>query len=409
MSQHDVLRKLDVQNLSASSALRTQSGDQQGAMMHAVAITLLLAWQPQPRRGQMPPARGLQARRRPIMQAGGAAAAKAMEMLGRMGMEAATGATPGEVPETKEFVATVTIRHARIIQEAPGDAGGTVSEYMQLPVDQYAIYDTRLMRRVEAAAGGDGETFELSVPTMRPQPGVLVPKPKLRVRVTPEPTSITLRSVGASLFGDDEDESSLPPNVTAAQMKAANGQLKDVFDLALNTTLAWSEAPRRAPGATRLKCRTDVRLKIRLPAPFTRVPRPVVQGAFGLVMKFVGNAILPRFAGLLESDYQRWCNGTRSLTRGLGSLTLDDDGYLVVPEEVLAKMKSAPGGRERLAEAGATLDIESSYTPDDEAEAEAAEDGGVMSALGSASEAGPSLQERTTVSGTKIVISPPRS
>ena len=25
-------------------------------------------------------------------------------------------------------------------------------------------------------------------------------------------------------------------------MKAASGQLKDVFDLALNTTLAWSDA-----------------------------------------------------------------------------------------------------------------------------------------------------------------------
>tara|TARA_B100000795_G_scaffold207668_1_gene161137 strand:+ start:92 stop:541 length:450 start_codon:yes stop_codon:yes gene_type:complete len=140
--------------------------------------------------------------------AGGAAAAKAMEMLGRMGMEAAQSATPGQVPETKEFVATVSIRHARIIQQAAGDAGGSVSEYMQLPVDEYAIYDTRLMRRVEASEAGegegeDGETFELTVPTMRPKPGVLVPKPKLRVRVTPEPTSITLRSVGASLFGDD--------------------------------------------------------------------------------------------------------------------------------------------------------------------------------------------------------------
>ena len=172
------------------------------------AITLLLAWQPQPRQGLLLP--GLRTRRQPVMQAGGAAAAKAMEMLGRMGMEAATQATPGQVPETKEFVATVSIRHARIIEQAAGDAGGTVSEYMQLPVDQYAIYDTRLMRRVEAseaAAGGsvgeDGETFELTVPTMRPKPGVLVPKPKLRVRVTPEPTSITLRSVGASLFGDD--------------------------------------------------------------------------------------------------------------------------------------------------------------------------------------------------------------
>lgn len=296
-----------------------------------------------------------------------------MEMLGRMGMEAATQATPGQVPETKEFVATVSIRHARIIEQAAGDAGGTVDQYMQLPVDQYAIYDTRLMRRVEAseaAAGGedgeDGETFELTVPTMRPKPGVLVPKPKLRVRVTPEPTSITLRSVGASLFDDTEE--SLPPNVTAEQVKAASGQLKDVFDLALNTTLAWSDASGglkgRAPGATKLQCRTDVRLKIRLPAPFTRVPRPVVQGAFGLVMKFVGNAILPRFAGLLEADYQRWCNGTRELTRGLGSLTLDDEGYLVLPAEVLEQMKSVPGGRERLAEAGETLDLDD-YSQED--------------------------------------------
>ena len=260
------------------------------------------------------------------MQAGGgAAAAKALEMLGKMGLQAATEATPGSVPETKEFVSQVTIRHARIIDEAEGDAGGTVPEYMQLPVDQYAIYDSRLMRRIDADAGGSGEIFELTVPTMRPKPGVLVPKPKLRVRVTPTPTAITLQSVSASLFGDDVETQSYL-NVTDAQLRAANDGLKGMFDLGLNTTLAWSGAPRRAPGATRLKCRTDVRLTIRLPAPFTRAPRPVVQGAIGLVMRFVGGAILPRFAALLEADYQRWCNGTRELTKGLGSLTLDGDG-----------------------------------------------------------------------------------
>ena len=326
--------------------------------MFYALTTALLAWQPL----SGPPARSVLAQRTaaPMMQAGGAAAAKAMEMLGKMGLQAATEATPGEVPPTKEFVATVTIKHARIIEEA---AGGTVPEYMQLPVDQYAIYDSRLMRRVEAAEGGDGEMFELSLPTMRPKPGTFVPKPVLRVCVTPGPDRITLRSVGASLFGGDS-EKSLPPNMTAAQLKGANEQLKGVFDLALNTTLAWSDAPRRATGATTLKCRTDVRLKIALPPPFTRAPRPVVQGAFGLVMKFVGNAILPRFAGLLESDYQRWCNGTRDLTRGLGSLTLDDDGYLVVPEEVLEKMRTAPGGPERLAMADATLDLDGSGAVD---------------------------------------------
>jgi len=146
----------------------------------------------------------------------------------------------------------------------------------------------------------------------------------------------------------------------AEQLSAANAQLQEYFDLALNTTLRWSEAKRRAAGVTRLQCRTDVRLKVRLPSPFTRVPRPLVQGAVSLVMKFVGGAILPRFAGLLEDDYQRWCNGTRELTRGLGSLALDEDGYMVVPEEVLQRMRSAPGGREQLAAAGATLDLDSS-------------------------------------------------
>ena len=313
------------------------------------------------------------------MQAGNAAAAKAFEMLGRMGVQAATEATPGVAPPTKEFLASATIKHNRVIDQ--GDGSGTVPDYMRLPVSEYAIYDERLMRKLptEEDGGSDGEIFELSVPTMRPQPGTFVPSPKVRVRVIPESDRITLRSIGASFFGDVEK---LPPNVTAAQLEAANEQLKDSFDLALNTTLAWSEAARGGPGATVLKCRTDVRLKMQLPAPFTRAPRPIVQGAISLVMKVVGNAILPRFASLLESDYQRWCNGTRDAAGGLGSLALDDDGFIVVPREVLEKMQDAPGGRERLAAAGATLDVdggassavvvEGEASTDDEADDEAA-------------------------------------
>lgn len=328
---------------------------------------IVLAWVP-----HAGPISGTAIQRRihaPIMQAGspggagapggagGAAAAKAMEMLGKMGMQAVSTAKPGEVPVTKEFVSTVTIKHKRVIQAVDG---GSVTDYMRLPVDQYAIYDDRLMRKLTEEEGGDGEIFELSLPTMRPRDvNTFVPKPKLRVRVTPEDDRVSLSSVGASIFGGANE---LPPNVTAEQMSAANEQLKGVFDLGLNTTLAWSEDVRGgAAGDTTLQCRTDVRLKICLPAPFTRAPRPFVQGLFGLVMKFVGGAILPRFAGLLEVDYQRWCNGTRNMS-GFGSLALDDDGYLVVPDQVLQKMKSAPGGAERLALAGETLDLEGSAT-----------------------------------------------
>ena len=57
------------------------------------------------------------------MQAGNAAAAKAFEMLGRMGMQAATEATPGVMPQTKEFVSSVVIKHDRVIDEKEGLEG----------------------------------------------------------------------------------------------------------------------------------------------------------------------------------------------------------------------------------------------------------------------------------------------
>lgn len=321
----------------------------------SAALVAALAWQPHVKPRVAPSQRAAA----PIMQAGNPAALKAFEMLGKMGLQAATEATPGVAPETKEFVASATIKHNRVM--LPVD-GGAIVDYMRLPVSEYAIYDDRLMRKLptDGSDGGDGEIFELSVPTMRPKEGTFVPKPKVKVRVIPEADRITLRSIGASFFGDVEK---LPPNVTAAQLEAANEQFKDSFDLALNTTLAWSEARKDGPGATRLKCRTDVRLKVQLPAPFTRAPRPLVQGAIGLVMKVVGNAILPRFASLLEGDYQRWCNGTREMA-GLGSLTLDDEGYVVVPKAVLEQIQNAPGGRDRLAAAGATLDFENNGSSD---------------------------------------------
>jgi len=268
--------------------------------------------------------------------AGAAAAQQAATLLGKMGMASIKEMKPGEVPTTKEFTAKARIRHTRSIVQV---AGGTVPDYMSLPVDQYAIYDSRLMRRLPEEEGGDGDIFELTLPSMRPQPGTLMPEPKLRVRVTPGDGQISLESLSASLFSD-EAPTNLPTNVTSEQLSTANDQLKGLFNLAFNTTLSWVPSKQRGmQNATNIVCRTDVRLKIRLPPPFTRAPRPLVQGAIGIVMRFVGNAILPRFAALLESDYGRWCNGTRDLSAGLGSLTLDQDGYVVVPDEVVQKMK----------------------------------------------------------------------
>ena len=89
-----------------------------------------------------------------LKQTGGAGVSSAMaqqaaEMLGKMGVAAVKEAKPGEIPTTKEFVSAVKIRHVRTITEREG---GAVADYMSLPVDQYAIYDSRLMRRLTRKA-----------------------------------------------------------------------------------------------------------------------------------------------------------------------------------------------------------------------------------------------------------------
>lgn len=364
-----------------------------------------------------------------------AAAAKAFEFIGKLGLGAVKDLKPGEVPDTKEFVTSVTIKHDRVINAVDG---GAVADYMRLPVEEYAIYDDRLMRKLPASEAGGETLFELRVPTIRPEDGLsaaklaaksgaqlefqkyvltlreeiqdpktkealgeenygaleqkvdeallwlddnpsadieeyvarrkefiadvrqivptaadpseapartqpkeskplFMPKPRLQVRVRPGPESISLESVSASLFSA-EDANLLPPNVTMEQVTNA---LRNQFNLGFNTTLAWSPAKGWgvAPDATRLSARTDVRFKIRLPPPFTKVPRAIVQTAIGLVMRFIGGRVLKEFAGYLERDYQRWCNGTRNLTQGLRNLPVDDDGYIVVPQNLRSQME----------------------------------------------------------------------
>ena len=132
-------------------------------------------------------------------------------MLGKMGIESIQGMANGTKPATKEFNAKATVKHARIVDAVEGSEVGQLPDYMTLPVDQYALYDARLMKRVENA-GGEGDVFELTLPTMRPADGAstaLMPKPKLQVRVVPSDGELLIESLSASLF--ETDESKLMP------------------------------------------------------------------------------------------------------------------------------------------------------------------------------------------------------
>ena len=73
-------------------------------------------------------------------------------------------------------------------------------DYMQLPVESYALYDAELMRRLDA------DTFELRLPLRGSAGGLDLMQPTLRVRVTPDydASSLRIASLGASLFGLEE-------------------------------------------------------------------------------------------------------------------------------------------------------------------------------------------------------------
>jgi len=257
---------------------------------------------------------------------------QAMNLLAKLGVDAIRSMNGSEPTVTKSFVTNISVKHVRIVRH--GDK--PLPEYMALPLDQYAIYDPRLMRRVaDAEGGGDGSVFEVSLPTLRPPEGGLAPRPRVRVQVTPSREQLQIKSLSATLFDgqlDDASVAALPGNMTAAKLRALEGGIGSLAGLGFLTSLSWARARRTRDGqATRLTCRTDVSLRLQLPSPFTRVPRAVVQGAIGVVMRWVAATVLPRFANLLEADYRRWCNGTRDLSTPLGSLMLDEEGFIVYP------------------------------------------------------------------------------
>ena len=236
---------------------------------------------------------------------------------------------PDKPIKMKSFVFSTTTKNIRVV---PGD---DLPRYMLLPIEEYALYDDKLMSRI-----GD-DIFELRLPVTNPSgaPSALALDPTLRVRVTPNADDSTLRieSIGASLFGLDADNArveappSPPPPPAAAAAEADSANATRVLsrmeygmrsaDLSFNTSLAWRSIPKTARGElrTRLVTKVSATFVVALPPPFTVFPSLVVQGAAGVVMRSVADLVLPQFVNLLVKDYERWLNGT-SREESIGSL-----------------------------------------------------------------------------------------
>ena len=118
----------------------------------------------------------------------------ASSVLGRLAAEAfkRAQADPTKPIKTKSFTFSTKVKHTRDI------AGAELVEYMNLPVESFALYDAELMRRIDA------DTFELRLPLRGSTGGLDLMQPKLLVRVTPSPetSSLLISSISASLFGD---------------------------------------------------------------------------------------------------------------------------------------------------------------------------------------------------------------
>ena len=80
-------------------------------------------------------------------------------------------------------------------------AGAELVDYMNLPVESFALYDAELMRRIDA------DTFELRLPLRGSAGGLDLMQPTMRVRVTPSPetSSLLISSLSASLFANLEE------------------------------------------------------------------------------------------------------------------------------------------------------------------------------------------------------------
>ena len=199
--------------------------------------------------------------------------------------------------------------------------GRELFRYMVIPVEEYAVYDPKLMTRISS------DVFELSLPIADSSTtGGLALQPTLRVRVSPPlDDSIVISSISGRLFAaadDDElgaalaaaEQQSDAPSTLAARTQFAESNLAKVaksISLAFNTTLRWKARP-GAANRTVLACATSVRFSIDLPPPFTWTPKPLITVAANTAMRSVCELVLPQFVKLLLADYRRWLNGTRT-------------------------------------------------------------------------------------------------
>lgn len=162
----------------------------------------------------------------------------------------------------------------------------TLTEYMRLPVEQYALVPMPLNATLSRIPSNN--KFELRVPPMRFL--WLEVQPVVEADVALEPHRVVISSDKCRLIGS--------PFLSKVQMN-------ERFNFSAYTELTWNDA--RNENST-ISAQTLIEVDVDRPFPFRTMPKRAIEKVGNTAMRLSMNFILKSFLQGLASDYQLWAS-----------------------------------------------------------------------------------------------------
>ena len=103
---------------------------------------------------------------------------------------------------------------------------------------------------------------------------------------------------GRGLAGDWSGPPDEPSIIAAEFVDASDAKVVDAVERRAAVPPEWD-----------LSCDVELRMRVQVPRPLSLAPSFVLGGAFSVIAGAVTQALLPRFAEFLASDYARWASG----------------------------------------------------------------------------------------------------
>ncbi|KAL3817590.1 hypothetical protein ACHAXA_006479 [Cyclostephanos tholiformis] len=213
--------------------------------------------------------------------------------------------SPTRVKDTKVAVAGIaTVSIAPPPRQHALSHNVTLTNYMQLPVEQYVVIPMPLgssLNRIKKSTfhPSDCIEFELVVPTI--SFFQLSLQPVVYATVQPHHNRVVISSTKCVLCGS--------PFVEKVK-------LNDRFDFSVNTTLTWEDTFSKSsidqPGEVgcSITSETCIKVDVDVPRPFRSIPKRLLERAGNAAMKASLNYIQANFVDNLAEDFKTWATNS---------------------------------------------------------------------------------------------------